>query len=118
MHRNELEARINERASKDEGFKKELLADPKAVVERELGSKLAADLKVKVVIETDDTAYLVLRAQLPKSKELDEAQLDAVAGGRTTHLTPNLGKPVLSGHQYGVTQADTSVPGGRTTRGQ
>jgi hypothetical protein len=37
-----------------------LVANPKAVVEKELGAKLPEDLEIKVLEETEDTIYMVL----------------------------------------------------------
>ena len=80
--RQEFEQMINERANNDPDFRKELMDNPKAVLERELGRKLLPAAKVNVVEETDSNLVLVLRpkAQRP-SGELDEKQLDAVAAG-------------------------------------
>lgn len=71
------------KALKDESFRQELLADPKGVVEREMGkikegSKLPADLEVKVIAQPANALYLALPT-LPDEPS-DEA-LDSVAGG-------------------------------------
>jgi hypothetical protein len=58
--RKDLEIHLITRALKDEGFKQELLANPKAVVEKELGTKLPEDLEINVLEETEDTLYMVL----------------------------------------------------------
>jgi hypothetical protein len=58
--RKDLEIHLITRALKDEGFKQELLANPKAVVEKELGTKLPDDLEINVLEETEDTLYMVL----------------------------------------------------------
>ena len=71
------------RALKDESFRKELLADPKAVVEKEMGklkegSKLPAALEIKVIEQPANALYLVLPT-LPD--ELSDEVLESVAGG-------------------------------------
>ncbi|MFN9175333.1 MAG: NHLP leader peptide family RiPP precursor, partial [Synechocystis sp.] len=58
--RKDLEIHLITRAVKDEGFRQELVANPKAVVEKELGVKLPEDLEIKVLEETEDTIYMVL----------------------------------------------------------
>ncbi|GAB6174407.1 hypothetical protein JCM15765_38850 [Paradesulfitobacterium aromaticivorans] len=71
------------RALKDESFRQELLANPKAVVEKEMGklkggAKLPAAMEVKVIEQPANTLYLVLPTQ---SDELSDETLDSVAGG-------------------------------------
>ncbi|AET69229.1 TOMM propeptide domain protein [Desulfosporosinus orientis DSM 765] len=72
------------RALKDESFRKELLADPKAVVEKEMGklkegSKLPEALEVKVIEQPANALYLVLPTI---SDELSDEALENVAGGQ------------------------------------
>jgi hypothetical protein len=58
--RKDLEIHLITRALKDEGFKREFLANPKVVVEKELGTKLPEELEINVLEETEDTLYMVL----------------------------------------------------------
>ncbi|MBE9036791.1 NHLP leader peptide family RiPP precursor [aff. Roholtiella sp. LEGE 12411] len=58
--RKDLEIHLITRALKDEGFRQELIANPKAVVEKELGTKLPEELEINVLEETEDTLYMVL----------------------------------------------------------
>lgn len=58
--RKDLEIHLITRALKDEGFRQELIANPKAVVENELGAKLPEELEIKVMEETEDKLYMVL----------------------------------------------------------
>ena len=58
--RKDLEVHLITRALKDKGFKRELLANPKVVVEKELGTKLPEALEINVLEETEDTLYMVL----------------------------------------------------------
>ena len=71
------------RALKDESFRQELLANPKAVVEKEMaklkeGAKLPESLEIKVIEQPANALYLVLPT-LPD--ELSDEDLDSVAGG-------------------------------------
>ena len=73
-----LEARLIEKAWQDETFRAALLADPKGVIEAELGQALPQGITVKVVEETADTLYI----RLPLSPDqLTDELLDLVAGG-------------------------------------
>jgi len=71
------------RALNDENFRKELLANPKAVVEKEMGklkegAKLPNTLEVKVIEQPANTLYLILPTI---SDELSDEMLDKVTGG-------------------------------------
>ena len=58
--RKDLEIHLITRALKDESFRAELIANPKAVIEQEIGSKLPDELEITVLEETADTVYMVL----------------------------------------------------------
>ena len=80
-----VEQALVRKSLEDESFRQGLLADPKSVMERELGRKLPAGVEVRVLEEASDTLYLVLPpggTTGRSSDELSEAELDAVAGGQ------------------------------------
>jgi hypothetical protein len=80
----ELEAQIVAKAWQDENFKQELLSNPKAVLEREMGQKSPADFELTVVEETSNHMYIVLPmkpSNIKDSQELSEEALETVAGG-------------------------------------
>jgi hypothetical protein len=80
--RRELQARLLDKAWKDEAFRRALIADPKGMLEKELGVPLAADFSLTVLEETPTTRYLVLPpAPTGAAGELSDAELAAVAGG-------------------------------------
>jgi hypothetical protein len=84
MNRYEFDRHINERAWKDPAFKKELTANPKAAIEKELKTKLPDNVKIKMVEDSADTVHLVLRrnpVEVSAKGELTEEALDAAAGG-------------------------------------
>jgi hypothetical protein len=58
--RKDLEIHLITRALKDGSFRAELIANPKAVIEQEIGSKLPDELEIAVLEETEDTIYMVL----------------------------------------------------------
>ncbi len=76
--RKDLEIHLITRALKDEGFKQELLANPKAVVEKELGTKLPEELEINVLEETEDTLYVVLPCN--PYEGMSEEELKATLG--------------------------------------
>ena len=67
------------KASQDEKFRKQLLADP-AVVLKESGLEVPAGVQLRVLENTNQVLHLVL-PPLQKDKELSDAELEGVAGG-------------------------------------
>jgi Nitrile hydratase, alpha chain len=81
--RAEMERRLIERGLQDDVFRQQLLADPKAIIEREIGTQLPENLRVVAVEETADTIYLVLPSTSPVGEggKLADQELEAVTGG-------------------------------------
>jgi hypothetical protein len=82
--RAEIELSIVQRSIEDDAFRQQLLADPKAAVEQELGSRLPEEVRVVTVEETSDTIYLVLPSTSmagAEGGELSDQELESVAGG-------------------------------------
>ena len=71
----ELQRRVAKRAAEDREFRRQLLADPKAVLNREFGIAIPDDVDVIVHASDLRTLHLVL---LPV---LNEEELKAVAPG-------------------------------------
>jgi hypothetical protein len=85
--RAEMEQRLVQRSLEDDVFRQQLLEDPRAIIERELGTRLPEEVTVVAVEESADTIYLVLPSASPlggEGGELSELQLEAVAGGGDT----------------------------------
>lgn len=76
--RKDLEIHLITRALKDESFRAELIANPKAVIEQEIGSKLPDELEITVLEETEDTIYMVLPCN--PYEGLSEEELKASLG--------------------------------------
>jgi len=83
--RQDIEAHIIAQAWKNEAYKQELLSNPKALIEREFGIKLPAEITVQVMEETPTELYfsLPMRPNL-SGAELSDEQLETVAGGAFT----------------------------------
>src|SRR4051794_25158404 len=94
-----MEQRIVQRSLEDDAFRQQLLADPRAAVEQELGAQLPSGVGVQVVEETADTVFLVIP---PPSQaggdegELSNSELESVAGG-WERPTPVPTQPSLCG---------------------
>jgi len=79
-----MEWRLIERSLQDEVFRKQLLADPRAIIEREVGTQLPEEVRVVAVEESAGTIYLVLPSTSMKGAaggELSDQQLESVADG-------------------------------------
>jgi hypothetical protein len=79
----DIRNRLIAKAWEDDAFKKALVENPKATIEKELEVTLPADLNIRVFEETRDTICLVLPVNpddLPEA-QISEEELDAVAGG-------------------------------------
>lgn len=71
------------RAMKDEAFRQELMGNPKAVLERELGIELPSDVTVQVHEDTSSTIHLVLptKQRTDGVQELSDEELGHIVGG-------------------------------------
>ena len=81
VERMQLESRLIARAWADETFKQQLLANPKAALEKELGARLPEALEVKVLVDTPYMLHLVLPRNPAGEGELADHELDVVVGG-------------------------------------
>ena len=85
-----MKRRLIERSLQDDVFRHQLLADPRAIIEREIGTQLPEDLRVVAVEETADTIYLVLPSTSPVGEGggLTDQELEAVTGATLNRLAP------------------------------
>jgi hypothetical protein len=76
--------KIIARSMKDQAFRQELKANPKAVLERELGVALPQGMTIHVHENTPTSRHLILPTvdQLSGGQELSDAELEEIAGGR------------------------------------
>lgn len=79
-----LYAEIVQKAWEDENFKKELIANPIEAIENLTGKKLNLPKGKTLVVRdqtAEDTVYINIPAAPEVDAELNEEQLEAVAGG-------------------------------------
>jgi hypothetical protein len=82
--RNAFEDKLLVKAWDDEKFKKQLLADPSGVIEKETGQDFPKGCKFEVIQEAANTFELVLPHKpraVQASEELSDQALEHVAGG-------------------------------------
>ena len=73
----QLQDEVTRKAVNDPAFRERLTADPRAVLESEMGISLPSSFSVKVVQDSFDTAHLVL----PPAGQLGGSEMELVAGG-------------------------------------
>lgn len=103
----DIRRRIVQRSTEDDNFRAQLLRDPKATIEQEVGVSLPAEIEICVVEETAQTVYLVLPTSTPapdtSHDELSDRDLENVAGGWTGGSTDGANSCNDSCNHYEVT---------------
>ena len=82
--RKEFETKLITKALEDENFRRELLSNPKAVIEKEAGQTIPEGVEVKIVEEAPNSVTIVLPRKPSESEtteELTDDNLEKVAGG-------------------------------------
>lgn len=69
---NDFKNKIIEKAWEDDNFKKELLENPKAAIEKVSGALIPENVDIKVFEETKDQLYLVIPLN-PAESDKDDA---------------------------------------------
>ena len=100
--RQQLEQALIEKAMNDEAFRKELIANPKEIIEKEIGMKLPEAFNVKVLEEDAQSFYLVLpnKVEPGTEDELSEEELNMVSGGYNGPENPDIEKERSGGHSF------------------
>jgi hypothetical protein len=81
LTRRDLETRLIEKAWKDPAFRKEIVKDPKGMLEKHTGQKLPDQLKIFVYEEDANTLHFSIPPAPSNRTELSDEQLEKVAGG-------------------------------------
>jgi hypothetical protein len=79
MTRGEIQDLVSKFAVENPKYRQALVKDPKGVIEKQLNASLGP-LQIKAVVETADTAYVVV-PHVPGEGELSDQDLEKVAGG-------------------------------------
>lgn len=90
LTRGELNDLIAKFSREDAEYRQMVLDDPKMVIEKQTGNTLPESMNVQVVQETSDTVYLVLPHITEEGAELDDADLEKVAGGKKDKISCNV----------------------------
>jgi hypothetical protein len=106
--RGQLWDKIVEQAQKNPKYHQQLLADPRGLMEKQLGTVIPKSVNVKVLQEANDTYYIVLPATVTEGAELSDADLEKVAGGGST-VKGNATCNNAQGSAIGVTVVDVSL---------
>jgi hypothetical protein len=101
--RGQLWDKIVEQAQKNPKYYELLLSDPRALMQRQLGTDIPEHVNIQVLEETPDTYYVVLPYTVREGAELSDSDLEKVAGGKGGGLG-SLGGAVggISGEVQGV----------------
>ena len=79
MTRGEIQDLVAKFAVENPKYREALVKDPKGVIEKQLNTSLGS-VNVKAVVESADTAYVVV-PHVPGEGELSDNDLEKVAGG-------------------------------------
>lgn len=77
-------------AAENPKYREALIRDPKSVLEKQFGKPIGKSVTVKSVVETADTMYVIVPHN-PGEGELQDADLEKVAGGFADKYTVNCG---------------------------
>ena len=91
MTRGEMQDLLAKFASGSPQYRAALLKNPRAIVEKQFQMSVPDNITVKAVEETADTIYVVVPHAVAAGAELDDADLEKVAGGSTVKGDANCG---------------------------
>jgi hypothetical protein len=95
--RRDLETALIEKCWKDPDFKKQVMSDPKGMLERHTGQKLPTQLKILIHEEDANTLHFSLPPAPSNLTELSDLDLEKVAGGTEFFVGMVAGAAVLVG---------------------
>lgn len=81
MSRGEMQDLLMKFSLQDPKYRDKLINDPEDVVEKQFGYDVPEGVKVEAIQETADTVYVVVPHVPEEGEELEDADLEKVAGG-------------------------------------
>lgn len=87
LTRRDLETRLIEKAWRDPVFRKDIVKDPKGMLEKHTGQKLPQQLRIYVHEEDANTLHFSIPSTPSNLNELSDEDLERVAGGTDLLLT-------------------------------
>jgi len=85
--RHDVETALIEKCWKDPTFKKQVISDPKGMLERQTGQKLPLEVKVFIHEEDANTLHFSIPPVPANLAELSDEELETVAGGTDVVVT-------------------------------
>ena len=85
--RRDVETALIEKCWKDSEFKKQVVSDPKGMLERHTGQKLPAQVKIFIHEEDANTLHFSIPPAPSNLTELSDDELERVAGGTDLFVT-------------------------------
>lgn len=105
--RGQLWDKIVEQTQKNPKYAALLKADPRALMEKQLGTAIPKSVNIKVLEESADTYYIVIPAFAKEGAELSDSDLEKVAGGATVKGNAECNN--TTGSAIGVTVVDVKM---------
>ena len=105
--RGQLWDKVVDQAQKNPKYYQQLKADPRGLMEKQLGTPIPSDVNIRVLEESADTYYIVLPAFAKEGAELSDSDLEKVAGGGTVKGDASCDS--AQGAAIGVTVVDVSL---------
>src|SRR5215469_6476860 len=105
----DLETALIEKCWKDADFKKQVVSDPKGMLEHHTGQKLPANLKIFIHEEDANTLHFSIPPTPSGVRELSDDDLEKVAGGTEVIFTSAIGISIAVTGGLAVTAASAAA---------